>query len=118
MVTELVGGDGSPESSVQPEQTYKAQVTQGEEARVAIVLYALYLDQSHRDIYEIVTKAMTRTNIVFSNDTVDNLRGQAVEPLIWLLDEPKSEGKWTELDVGCVRQVRMNTFQSRLHNSA
>lgn len=115
LIRALLGDEKfSPESSVKFKfQDYVSEIgeneieTESDEMKVRITLCALYFDGCHPD--QVVTNAMTkaseRANLVDSDDTLKDLRRKAIEPLIWLLDNPEEEEQWTETDKCRVRKV-------------
>ncbi|CAM6087058.1 unnamed protein product [Calypogeia fissa] len=104
----LLGNDGmKAESSVKLKLDSETQAMEKEKIKVAIALRALYFKTDHNNIavVEAATRACNMSDIHFDATIKDRIR-KAIEPLIWLLDQPEDDDlSWTESDIQCVRQV-------------
>lgn len=105
-----------PDSRGQPSKTTGASdattsaspAPRSEKAKVAIVLCALYFHRAHPDESQVVNKAVARvcseSPTIGPSEQIDERR-KAVEPIIWLIDQPKKDKEWTESDVDHARKV-------------
>ncbi|CAM6129886.1 unnamed protein product [Calypogeia fissa] len=121
----LLGDDKfSPEMSSKGKELHETEIVLGaesetgesDEKRINIILCALYFDRHHTDevVKHAVSKACKKSFLEDSDNTINDLRKKAIEPLVWLLDKPEEEEQsWTEADKCPVRKVVLNYICKR-----